>query len=133
FQIKSYEEAFPSAQVRYFPIVTYKTHPRLHHNDNRKDIDVFFSGSITPERQQSLHRLEKKGLKVVYGMWSEVLRDHYLNRSKVCLQLKQNPNWPFPSVMRIHHLLASGNLVLSERCEVPCLQEEFTTTFTGEE
>lgn len=133
FQLPSYKTKFPNTVVKYFPIVTFRKSPCVRQVDELKDIDVFFSGTITPDRKEKIQQLEAKGLKVVTGMWSEIIREHYLKRSKICLQLKQNPGWPYPSIMRLHQLLTSGNLVLAEKCDVPCIQENFVLSFSNED
>lgn len=133
FQLEAYRERFPNSTIRYFPIVTYNTEIGLEHDDQEKDIDILFSGSLTTERRLKLDRLSKMGLKVVAGMWSDILRNEYIRRTKVCLHLKQNTQWKYPSVMRLHHLLISGAIVLSEKCDVGCIQEQVVTQFAGDD
>ncbi len=132
-QIPDYKEHFRDSKIQYFPVATFRKSVRLHQKDEEKDIDILFSGVPTRERAEKLQKLADRGLKVICGLWSEDIRDHYLKRTKLCLHLKQKADWRFPSSMRLHHLLTSGNLVLAEKCEVKCMQEDFVISFTGDE
>lgn len=92
-----------------------------------KDIDFLFTGSLTPYRNSILRELENRGFKVMIGTatWPTHQRDHFIARSKACLQIRQEPNWKYPSVMRYHHLLSSGAVVVAELASESCMQEQY--------
>jgi hypothetical protein len=84
-----------------------------------RDIDFFFSGSMTEYRQSIMDRLSSARFNCVSldpGV-SNFIRNEAISRSKICLALRQEPNWPSPSISRIHHHLMAQSFVSSEKCE----------------
>ncbi len=82
-----------------------------------KDIDVVFSGCLSPRRIKVLEALAERGLHVVAippGLYGAE-RDAVLGRSKLALNMLFEPGRVFPA-LRVAHLVANHVPVLSERC-----------------
>lgn len=81
---------------------------------------------MTPYRNAVFTELKKLGYRILIGptSWPGYMRDHYIARTKVCLQVRQDPRWAFPSVMRYHYLLCSGSVVAGEKATESCMQED---------
>jgi hypothetical protein len=94
-------------------------------SDERKDIDFLFSGSMTAYRKSVVERLRQQGYRVEAGFWGASVRQHFVERAKVCLHIRQYESWVSPSVMRLHQLLISGALVVSETTSPSILQDKF--------
>lgn len=125
-QIQAYKARFGDEKVQYLPIVSFSNETRLRHSDAKKDVDFLFSGSMTPYRAAVIARLRELGYKVEVGFWHSRIRDHLLERSKICLHIRQDSQWAYPSIMRYHKLLSSGNLVVAESCPEKCDQDNYT-------
>lgn len=129
-QLTEYKKKFGS-KVSLMPLVSWaKPNESLENYNLKKDIDFLFTGSITPYRAEILDQLKSIGYNVVIGptTWSSYLRDHYIARTKVCLQIRQAPSWPYPSNMRYHYLLHSGAVVVGELTAESCFQDNFIVT-----
>jgi hypothetical protein len=130
-QLDPYIQRYGSQKVHQMPLVSWS--PEVT-NEARltaeKDIDFLFTGSLTPYRERLLDLLKSEGYRVVVGppILPGFLRDHYIARSKICLQIRQDPTWKYPSVMRYHYLLSSGALVVAERGVETCFHEDFLVT-----
>ena len=134
-QLPGFQKKF-GARVRLMPLVSWT--PKRKNTEIGilpQDIDFLFTGSLTPYRAAVLEKLRKRGYKVVVGttFWPQFVRDHYLARAKVALQILQAPNWPYPSVMRYHYLLTSGVTTVAEKGRESCFQERFLFTASSEE
>lgn len=99
-----------------------------------KDIDFFFSGSVTRHRRVILDALRAAGKRVVIAnsMLSSVIRENVVARSKVCLHIRQNTSWRYPSAMRLHYFLVRGATVVAEQAHLQCVQEDFVVSASTE-
>jgi hypothetical protein len=78
------------------------------------DIDVFFTGWMTPRRTELLEELKKQGLKVFassacYGG----ARDQIISRSKVCLNVHHDGRDRF-EIVRCSYLMANSRCIVTE-------------------
>ena len=135
-QIGAYRDRFRDSKIRLMPLASWNIEcSNLLQGQICKDIDFLFTGSITPYRDSVLRELKSRGFTVVEGppTWPAYLRDHYIARSKICLQIRQSPAWKYPSIMRYHHLLSSGALVVADKGVETCMQEAFLVTAAAED
>ncbi len=125
-QIEPYRKLFGD-RAKIFPLAGWSEEPLIKSDEAAKDIDFLFSGRMTPYRSNLLNALERRGYRVVVGPsnWPESVRRHYLQRTKICLHLKQSSEWAFPSDMRFHYLLTMGCLIVAERSDAPCFTSKF--------
>lgn len=124
-QTAAYEAAFPNSLVRTLPVFPIRNHAVDEVRD--RDIDFFFSGTMTTYRRQMIAKLEDRGHAVVVAPPSlpSSIRLNYLRRSKVCLHIKLREDWPYPSNLRLHQLLSQGKTVVVESARHTCWQERF--------
>lgn len=103
--------------------------------DEERDIDFFFSGTITPYREGLLTRLEDAGYRVVRcGMFTpNYIRDNIVSRSRVCLNLKQNADWPYASTSRFQYHLENRSLLLTEATRFSCELSQYVEAAPSEE
>ena len=135
-QMPAYLQQFEGSNINLMPLVSWtEACSNSDQGKLEKDIDFLFTGSITPYRESVLKELKLLGYKVMEGppTWPAYMRDHYVARSKVCLQIRQNPSWKYPSVMRYHHLLNSGAVIVADKGLETCMQETFLITTPPEE
>jgi len=127
-QLDEYFHWFGREKVKLMPMASWNRGVQnLAQNFAEKDVDFLFTGSLTPYREAVFGELKKLGYSVMVGpaTWPSYMRDHYIARTKVCLQVRQDPNWRYPSVMRYHYLLCSGSVVVGEQTDEKCIQEDF--------
>jgi hypothetical protein len=79
-----------------------------------QDIDVFFSGWLTPRRKKILNELRDAGLKVeavdsIYGG----SRDNLISRSKVCLNINHDGR-TLTNIQRLSFWMANSKCIVSE-------------------
>jgi hypothetical protein len=88
----------------------------------QRDIDILFTGSLTQHRSKILSKFNNLGLKVKFLMADTPhhIRQSWVQRSKVALNLKQYPNWEYPSNSRIYYHLMNGPMVITESCPKIC-------------
>jgi len=117
----AYAELFPRLPVRFLPhgyvsdFATVRQRP-----ETGRDIDFYFSGSLTEHRKRILTALAKTH-RVVCGNHNtpEYLRQDQLSRAKVCLSLRLSPANRIPSVSRMHFHLQNRSFLLHEAYELP--------------
>lgn len=127
-QLEEYRALVGASKVALMPMVSWSSNcQNVFQGAFHKDIDFLFTGSITPHRQKVFSKLKERGYKVVVGppTWPGYLRDHFIARSKVCLQVLQDSDWKYPSIMRYHYLLCSGAVIVSEKATQTCYQEDY--------
>ncbi len=92
----------------YVPLVALPGYPVLDREPGpERDIDIFFSGTLTAYRQEVLGLLAQRGLKVVAQSvsFAEYVRRHYLRRAKLAIGLRLGPDTRFMSKQRAHYCL----------------------------
>jgi hypothetical protein len=125
--LPAYRALLPQLPVRFLPHGYVNNFATVHHRAERdRDIDFYFSGSLTDHRKQILRDL-KSTHNVVYNdiATPEYLRQDHLSRAKVCLSMRLAPNNVIPSVSRMHYHLQNRNFLLQERYAEPCPLDPF--------
>jgi hypothetical protein len=77
--------------------------------ESERDIDIFFSGTLTDYRQEVLGLLVQRGFKVVAQSvsFAEYVRRHFLRRAKLTIGLRLGPDTQFMSKQRAHYCLVN--------------------------
>jgi len=122
-QVKNYEQRFGKDKVHYLPHAYVSTLEKQSQVSlENKDIDVIFTGTSTPYRMNILNALANKGLKVkiLEVMTPDYIRDSWISRSKVAINLRQHADWKFPSNSRYYYHLMNHSMLVSELCEFNC-------------
>ena len=115
--LPAYQTLFPRLPVRFLPhgwVSDFAT--VVHRPEAERDIDFFFSGSLTDHRKRVLTELARKH-RVLHQppSFPEYLRQDHLSRSKVCLSLRLSEHNDIPSVSRMHYHLQNRNFLVHER------------------
>lgn len=125
--LADYQALWPRAPVRFLPhgwvddFATVRQRPEA-----SRDIDFYFSGSITEHRLRILTELQRTHRVVVDDARTpEYLRQDHLSRSKVCLSLPLSPRNGIPSVSRMHYHLQNRSFLLQEKYALPGPLDEF--------
>ena len=125
--LAGYAALFPGQPVRFLPhghvsdFASVRQRP-----ETERDIDFFFSGSLTAHRQRILDTLSQSHRVVCLNQDTpEYLRQDLLSRSKVCLSLRLSPSNAIPSVSRMHFHLQNRSFLLHEAYELPCPLDPF--------
>lgn len=112
-----------------FPTIPYRTDggKSVGAASAERDIDFLFTGALSAYRNDFFDRLRAEGYRVVTGPSDlpAFIRNDYLSRARICLDVRQHANWAFASVMRLNHLLIRGKFTVSERSKTQCPQYEF--------
>ncbi|MBX3606911.1 MAG: hypothetical protein KF788_16650 [Piscinibacter sp.] len=125
--VPAYAETFPQLPVRFLPhgwvdhFATVRQRPEA-----ERDIDFYFSGSLTEHRQGILQALARDHV-VVHNDQNtpEYLRQDHLSRAKVCLSLRLSEGNRIPSVSRMHFHLQNRSFLVHEAYELPCPLDPF--------
>lgn len=115
--LPAYRALFPQLPVGFLPhgwVSGFAT--VAHRPEAERDIDFFFSGSLTEHRKRVLAELARTH-RVLYQPpdFPEYLRQDHLSRSKVCLSLRLSDRNDIPSVSRMHYHLQNRNFLVHER------------------
>lgn len=95
-------------RYHYAPLVPLPGYPVIEREpEAERDIDIFFSGTLTDYRQEVLGLLAQKGFKVIAQTagFAEYVRRHFLRRSKLTIGLRLGPDTLFMSKQRAHYCL----------------------------
>jgi len=118
--LPAYAELFPGMPVRFLPhghvddLATVRQRP-----ESERDIDFYFSGSMTEHRRRILSELARQHVVVANDQTTpEYLRQDHLSRAKVCLSLRLSPQNRIPSVSRMHFHLQNRSFLLHEAYEL---------------
>lgn len=133
--VPAYAELFPRLPVRFLPhgwvdgFASVRQRPEA-----ERDIDFYFSGSLTEHRKRILAELARSHV-VVYNDHDtpEYLRQDQLSRSKVCLSLRLSPANRIPSVSRMHFHLQNRSFLVHEAYELACPLDPFVLAAPAEE
>ena len=121
--LDSYREALPGVKLLYLPhghVSGYRSFE--HRPEAEKDIDFYFSGTLTQHRESVLKELQRRGHKVLaheQGV-APYLRHEWQSRARVCLSMRLDEANLIPSVSRMHYHLQQANYLIHERYERPC-------------
>jgi hypothetical protein len=125
--VPAYAQRFPEVPVRFLPhghvndLATVRQRPEA-----ERDIDFYFSGSLTDHRKRILQELARHHVVVCNDQGTpEYLRQDQLSRSKVCLSLRLSPHNDIPSVSRMHFHLQNRSFLLHEAYALPCPLDPF--------
>jgi hypothetical protein len=125
--LPGYTRLFPELPVRFLPhgyvndFATVRQRPEV-----ERDIDFYFSGSLTDHRKAILLELGRNHLVINNDQNTpEYLRQDHLSRSKVCLSLRLSPHNDIPSVSRMHFHLQNRSFLLHEAYALPCPLDPF--------
>jgi hypothetical protein len=94
----------------YLPLVCLPDYPVLQRaSEPQRDIDVFFSGTLTAYRHEVLEFLRQEGFTVVAQppQCPDYVRRHFLGRSKLAVGLRLDQNTRFTSKQRAHYYLVN--------------------------
>jgi hypothetical protein len=125
--VADYQRAFPDKTVRWLRHGWVSDMEIVRHRpEDRKDIDFFFSGSITPDRTAILQRLGSR-YRVAHSPQGgpDYLRRDLLARAKVCLAMPLSARNTSPSVSRLHFHLQNANFVVQQAYREPCELDPF--------
>ncbi|HEY2979531.1 MAG TPA: hypothetical protein VGJ35_16330 [Burkholderiaceae bacterium] len=125
--VHAYAELFPRVPVRYLPhgyvndFATVRQRPEC-----ERDIDFYFSGSLTQHRKRILATLARDHVVICNSQATpEYLRQDQLSRSKVCLSLRLSPANRIASVSRMHFHLQNRSFLLHEASDLPSPLDPF--------
>lgn len=125
--LSAYRELLPGKPVHFLPhgwasgFATVQQRPEA-----QRDIDFYFSGSLTDHRRRILAELARAHRVVVNDQSTpEYLRQDHLARAKVCLSLRLSPANRIPSVSRMHFHLQNRSFLVHEAYELPCPLDPF--------
>jgi hypothetical protein len=132
----AYLEAMGVHQVDYVPPVHHEVMEVLNQNCE-KDIDIVFSGAISPRRQKILDQLRRHGLRVeaCFGVYGSA-RNQIIERAKILINIHQHEGLSVLEEVRLSFLLANRGFVISELSDwnpygdgvVYCAYEELVGT-----
>ncbi|WP_128001487.1 hypothetical protein [Piscinibacter defluvii] len=122
--IAPYQAALPDKPVRFLPHGWVSGSDLVQHRpEAEKDIDFYFSGTMTEYRRGILAELGRQH-KVIYSAQStpDYLRLDQLARTKVCLSIPLSPENTLPSISRMHFHLQNRNFLVhqahADRCRL---------------
>ena len=134
--VTAYQALFPHVPVRFLPHGWVSGFATIDQSrpESERDIDFFFSGTLTDHRKRVLSTLARQH-RVVHTVpgTPEYLRQDYLARTKVCLSLRLSERNSIPSVSRMHYHLHNRNFLLHERYDLPCPLDPFVLHADGDE
>ena len=125
--VDGYARVFPGLPVRTLPHGYVDDFATVRHRpEAERDIDFYFSGTLTDHRKEILLALGRDHV-VIHNDQStpEYLRQDHLSRSKVCLSLRLSPDNAIPSVSRMHFHLQNRSFLLHEAYALPCPLDPF--------
>jgi hypothetical protein len=133
--IADYQKAFPDKRISFLRHgwVSDMSHVR-HRPEHEKDIDFFFSGTLTPSRLAILQQLSgSHRVAALPQSGPDYLRTDVLARSKVCLAMPLTPQNSLPSISRLHHHILNRNFVIQQAYSESCILDQYVLTAPTEE
>jgi hypothetical protein len=108
--------------------------PRLLPTDppRAKDIDVMFSGTRTAHRMAIMQALSSRARFFGTRYIPDYLRRELLARTRICLAMRQGPDWPYPSPLRYWGLIHRAAFVLAEQCPFLCRLDRYVVQAPSE-
>ena len=125
--VEGYTRALPNVPVHFLPHGHVQNFATVTHRPpEQRDIDFYFSGSITDYRKEILTELARHHKVVGDDRASpEYLRLDHQSRAKVCLSLRLSAHNDIPSVSRMHFHLQNRNFMVHEAYPLPCPLDPF--------
>lgn len=114
--IKYLNNYYNIPNILYFPLNYSKYLDNVKKiNENKKDIDILFLGTINDRRKYILEKLKKKYIVVIgsNNLWKEE-RDSIISRSKIIINIQYYENGLLEMV-RLSYLLSVGAFIISEK------------------
>ena len=116
----------PKYELKPSGFLRFGFHPRLQEikllPDEYKDNDVYFFGLLTEDRRNILRTIQEKGLKILLHDYDNptlsFVRNSYINRSKIILNLAQNTGFRHMSGIRIVYLVTNHCYGLCEYVDI---------------
>ncbi|MFP6721044.1 MAG: hypothetical protein VCF25_12385, partial [Candidatus Poribacteria bacterium] len=116
----------PKYEVNPSGFLRYGFHPRLQEikllPDEYKDNDVYFFGLLTEDRRNVLRTIQEKGLKILLHDYDNptlsFVRNSYIDRSKIILNLAQSTGFRHMSGIRIIYLATNHCYGLCESVDI---------------
>jgi hypothetical protein len=132
-QLAAYRAVVP-AHVPVLPL-PFPFCPHFQRNRVRfqKDLDIYFSGTMTNYRTQLVTDLMNRHTVFRTDYLPEYLRREFVSRSKITLSLRQGADWPFPSQMRYWYHLNQGCCVVADACSRPCRLDKYVLSVPGQD
>ena len=127
-QHREYLQADLGVPLFYLPMVALPSYQPIRHLPfEQKDIDIFFSGTITEYRKRILGEFTDPGLHLVTTSPRnpDYLRRHFLERSKLALGLKLDESTRLLSKARAHYYLTRECPHLFEAVQEPTELDDF--------
>ncbi len=133
--VADYQALAPNRPVLFLPhghVQRFEFYRHVPEQD--KDIDFYFSGSLTEHRKAVLQALSAR-YQVIFDHQHtpDYLRFDHLSRSRVCLSLRLSQANVIPSVSRMHFHLQHGNYLLHERYPNRCALDPYVLHIPVEE
>jgi hypothetical protein len=122
-QVENYRQSLQADNIFYLPHGYLPAMERVVDKPwQHKDIDILFTGTRTPYRDAILATLEQAGLNIkqLPVLTPEFIREDWVARSKLALNIRQNSQWQYPSNSRFYYHLVNASPLLSEACPLSC-------------
>jgi hypothetical protein len=125
--VESYRAVLPGKPIVFLPHGHVEGFQRFEHRcEAEKDIDFYFSGTLTEHRRSIVECLAQTHHVVVDNHSTpDFLRFEHLSRSKVCLSLRLSPENAIPSVSRMHFHLQHANYLIHEQYALRCALDPY--------
>lgn len=134
-QVEPFRAQMPNTIVNYVAHgYTDKCATVRQRPENEKDIDVFYSGSMTRYREGIFDQLRRAGFKlgVTHQMTAPFHRDDLVARSKLAINIRQDESWPYESNSRLYYHIVNDSIVLTEACPAASDLHAFAPEISGD-
>lgn len=111
--------------------------PEMNHIEpaSIQDIDVLFYGNISPRRGRVIASIRELGLNVItsddVGAMSGAVRDSYIARSKIVLNVRGNDDGKNFEIARVSYLLANAKAVVAEVDDTTEIDDDIRHALAG--
>lgn len=125
--VAQYRAVLPGLTVQFLPHGFVHGFAFFEHSvEEKKDIDFYFSGTMTNHRKRILQALSlHHRVCFDHQHTGDYMRFEHLSRSKVCLSLRLSGGNVNPSVSRMHFHLQHRSYLLHERYENRCILDPY--------
>jgi|GEM_PF-101352 len=109
-------------------VIPYPKINEVRHNDD-SEYDFVFSGKDTKYRSEIIDKITKKSFSVKSNAYQKILirrkRNQLISKAKINLNIPQDENWKYPSMLRILLALSLGKITISVEDGVADANENF--------